>query len=203
MPITSGTVTYEEKRKIAEFENKTAKVELSFTLEDGEDFDTVISQVTELAVTRVASMLTGKPIPVVANHISANVAPKTEAPILTRSGTMIATAEAPKAPKAPKAKKEAAAPPPPLVEPAPVVEAEDEFGFDEPTPEPPKEITDTDLLAFCRDQSSRLNGKAQRVKATVGRFVQPGQTAINIPQAKRAEFMAAVRELQPLADVAA
>jgi hypothetical protein len=57
--ITSGVVSYGETRKIADYENKTAKVELSFSVADGEDAEAAIDDVIALAKNKLHSMLHG------------------------------------------------------------------------------------------------------------------------------------------------
>lgn len=57
--ITNGTIKYGETRKIADFENKRADVELSFSIAEGAQPEGAIESVMYLALTKAHELLTG------------------------------------------------------------------------------------------------------------------------------------------------
>lgn len=69
--ITNGTIKYGETRKIADFENKRADVELSFSIAEGAQPEGAIESVMHLALTKAHELLTGlhKPKP---EHVVSN-----------------------------------------------------------------------------------------------------------------------------------
>lgn len=188
--MTNGEITYSETRKIAEYENKTAKVSLSFAFDDGEDYDTIISGIQEQAKHRVLVMLG------LAKPEKAVEAKKVEEP-----------ADEP-AEEAPKPKRGR-----PKVAKAPVEVAEDEPA-DEPAEEVEEvveddlsdldgeteavEITDVDLTTAIAKRKAKMTEAGDedcgvKLRKLIGKYA-PKIPAI--PQDKRADFLEKLKALK-------
>ena len=204
--ITAGTISYGETRKIADYENKTAKVELSFAVADGEDPNGVIDEVIALAKAKFVEMMTDKKVDV----------PK-PAPI-----SAPATPAVVDTPSTPPAAAEVSVPrrgrPPKQVLVPKVVEKTPEFT---PGPDPeiigepePKQVGLEDLIdpapaveevpdGVLTKLVSETFGRtkdANAIKALAEKFGIPKGTAIvQMAQDKRAAFLDALSKLQPKA----
>ena len=185
MPITGGTVTFEQSKKLAEYENRKASV--SFSVTEDEDATTQVATALDIAkdLVFVALDLTkiGKPRATPAAR-TAKTPPKTvtdDTPTADNDGfdTDDTKAEISKGgPREdPETKPEEAA-----------TEEEDIFSADVP------EITDKELM----DKIARRNSDLQKtlgdkapptIRGLIGKYVQAPKVARDIPQAARAEFL--------------
>lgn len=202
--ITGGTIKYGETRKMAEFENKRADVELAFNVAEGEDAAKAIEVVKDLARNHCHTMLAGVSnapkygnAPALAVAVAFNDEP--QASIVNEANPLTTTKSrgrkpAPKMPaqeeKITTVEAEIVIPEPPAAPKAEVVIAE-----------PVKDgITDAELMdATTKCQQKVMNAPAIRkllnecgVKAPPGRI-------IDLPQDKRQTFLNGLNSIKPLA----
>lgn len=202
MQVTNGVIKYGETRKIADFESKTASVELSFMVNEDEDADYSTDFVGNMVHRHFANMIGMK---------TAGVSPvaSTAKPAAGKTA-----AKAPKIPTTPAADKPAAkstADTSALVEepeaPAAATkeEAPEDYGLDDlmggDAPHPHvKEITDKELADSTQQcQAKNKNGLAIRKALNDCGVKHPPGRIIDLPQEKRQEYLDKLKEIKPLA----
>lgn len=191
--ITNGVVKYERNIKTADFEGKKASVELSFNVPDGEEAGEHIAYVTILAENHVHAALG-------LDKTKSQVTPTAAAPAKTEAAPATKPAPAAKG-KAKVAKK--------AVDPASVEEEEPEddssnsgdglddlFGLNEAL----AEITDKALNdAVQKQQDAVKNAPAIRKLLNEFGIKTPPGRLIDLEQSKRADFIAKLQLIKPLA----
>lgn len=205
--ITSGSVSYERSVKVADFENKKLRVELSFGVEeDAGDPMTAINAVADQAMALVHDKLGIRTTTVAPRTVSVTPAVATDKAPAGKDGYVQRQAEkaAPKTTVKPPSKKAAEkAVDEPVVDMGETgaaistggerVEGDDLSFLDEA--DAPTEITDKDLL----DVIGKVNGKTKNpiaIKAEISKFAgSPPKTYKDVPQEKRAAFLAALNAL--------
>lgn len=186
--ITAGTISYGETRKIADYENKTAKVELSFSVEDGEDYDAVIESVMALAKAKFHSMMADAAGRAETDEVAVPKRPvgrprTIKVELHPKGPTVHNEFTPPAAVEQREAIAEAA-----KVEAAPVVEVK-------PEPAPAMMIPDTQVTDAVKETHSRIKD-AQRIKETAAKYGVPkGGHIANMPQEGRAAFIAELQSL--------
>ena len=201
MTITNGTIKYGQTVKTGDYENKRGDVELSFTLAEGQSVDEELNHARSVAHGHLHSMLgingsaatvaaPKAPQPAkkaVAKHAVVEKVAETDEEILDRTPH-------PSMPKPPVAKAVVAE----NKKAAEVVEEnlDDLLG----TEEVAKEITDKEMTdATQRCQAANKNSPAiRKVLNECGVKAPPGRI-IDIPQAKRQEYLDKLAEIKPLA----
>ena len=202
MQVTNGVIKYGETRKIAEYESKTASVELSFTIAEDEDADHVTNAVGEMVHRHFENM------------IGAKLAGVSPAATTAKPAATKAPAKAPKIPATPAAEKPAAKPAADaasMVEepeaPAATAKAEVQAPEDDglgdlmggapaaATPITDKELTDSTQQCQAKNKNAPAIRKALNdcgVKHPPGRI-------IDLPQEKRQAYLDKLKEIKPLA----
>lgn len=186
--ITGGTISYGETRKIAEYESKTAEVELAFNVPDGEDYHSNLEDTIAMAKTRCAEMLGQK---------------------AKQADVEVPSIETVKAPTKPHNKR---APKMPLLEAPLVADASvmDDVSLDvhftahKQTDEviAPTEtiISDFELMdATTKQQQHSKNPNAIRKLITACGVICPPGRLIDIAQDRRKEYLDGLKEIKPLA----
>lgn len=184
--ITGGTIGYGETRKIADYESKTAKVELSFNLPEGCGATEVVERLKEISHTAKAqcfSMIS----PALANSV-AQIVPVTVTD--TRPGALNPVDPPkpvkkypPKMPEPEHILSEAMKAPPP----ATLVE------------ELTKLITDAEIMdATTKHQQQVKNAPAIRKLLTNLGLASPPRL-VDLPQDKRQQYLDELQKIQPLA----
>lgn len=216
MKIAGGAVSYEDGTKKNEeyAPPRKVRVELRFDLDDGDDADAVLAKVSGLAQMRVFVLLNSDPTKT-GPTVPAAAEPAKQPG--TRAKKAPETAPAGKPPVV-QSKASLSDPDPTAVtveEPvqtgdnmksASVAAADaasvtvDEFADDGAAPA--KEITDKELHEAMTRKAGEIGG-AVPIKALVGSYRPAGHTgqfaSNSIPQAKRAEFLAKLKELKAAA----
>ena len=215
--VTNGTIKYGETRKIADYENKTGHVELSFNIAEGQDPHEAIETVHMMAKEHLHAMLHGTKRSDVspAKEPTAAKAPAAKAVKATAKPAANPVAEQPAAkptvdpaavsdnmppvPAALRREKPAAA----TVEEPTAVSAEEEdidalLGLgDAPAA---KEITDKELTdATQKCQSANKNAPAIHKAIRECGVKSPPGRIIDIPQDKRQTYLDLLKEIKPLA----
>lgn len=194
MPITNGTIKYGQTVKTGDYENKRADVELSFTVPEGEEAAVHIEQAHTLAELHCHRILNKT------NTGSQSPAP---APAKIEAAPAAKPAPAAKGKAKPAAKKAA--------DPAAVEEAEEEELDDSGVTgntlddllglnEAPAEITDKALNDAVQKQQDAVKN-APGIRKLLNEFgikTPPGRL-IDLEQGKRAEFIAKLQLIKPLA----
>jgi hypothetical protein len=185
--ITGGYVLFGKTVKTGDYENERAEVRLDFA------DDRVLSKASDLAKAKVFELLGVK------KAAKAKVADEPAAPgstVVTEDGKIKAgKKQAPATAPAtdPSAVVEVTTPAPAKIDPAAVVEDW------EPKPEAaPAEITDKELVGtFSRkvNAADDKNKMAAKIKEVIATYVKLPQTAKDIPQAQRAEFLKKIEAL--------
>ncbi|MGE3279713.1 MAG: hypothetical protein AB7H90_03355 [Alphaproteobacteria bacterium] len=190
--VTNGTIEYGRTVKPADYENKSAKVTLSFAVEEGSDPATVISTVYDIAVAEVHRRL-GLAAPV-------NTA-KVETPKRIAGQDKKEAAAAPQpdpisvpAPTAAETAAPSSAPPATATH----VEASDPLAITAPEPAPvtPAVITDVDLRVAAAQAVERkvpvtaIHGLTHKYTGVVGKSMT------EIPQEQRPDFLKELKELR-------
>ncbi len=170
--VTTGVVSIEDGKKSAtEFEPaRKVRVELTFTVNEGEDIEVLLDQVSDLANQKVQVLLSGT---------KGEAAPK---PVRKKA-----------ADKPPPI--QVVLPPDP---PAKAVVADDPAGmgdFDAPA-EATTPITDKELHDAARKKADEL-GAPVKIRQLVGTFAngQAGFQLIQVPQERRREFLTKLKAL--------
>lgn len=200
--ITGGSIKYGETRKMADYENKRADVELAFNVPEGQEHEDVINHVKGLAYRHCAEML-GQSL----NNMCA-----TEIVERAREAQEKLNAGPPKvhSKRAPKM------PVPEHLESAAIVAAKSEVSkpidpvaLEEPEPIKPvvkealateNSITDADLMdATSKHQQHVKNAPAiRKLLNELGVKTPPGRL-IDLPQEKRQDYLIRLSQIQPLA----
>ena len=209
--ITNGTISFGQTVKTGDFENKKGEVTLSFTVEEGADADAAIKQVQTQCRTHLNTML--------------GLAFSEQHAHLEGPGASAASAGGkPAAPRTPKPAKAPAATKTASTDAAAIVEEPGNAGADAGAKvetgtgqakadaaeenlddllgvvDAPKEITDKELNdATQACQARAKNGAAVRKALNdLGVKTPPGRI-IDLPQAKRQEYLDKLKAIQPLA----
>lgn len=191
--ITSGTVKYGETRKMADFENKRADVELSFNIPDGQDIEKAIEEVTHAAKEKCFNMFGCHYAPVLLPVGSDPTPGAINPPSLPK----VHNKRAPKMPAPEHLVSEAMKSPPfdpaaleePVANPTPISAGSVE-----------KVITDAELM----DQTTKHQQMVKNAIAInklineLGVKKPPGRL-IDLPQEKRQEYLDRLKLIQPLA----
>jgi hypothetical protein len=206
--VTGGLVSIEDGQKKAEeyAPPRKVRVELGFSVGEGEDFTTVFDIVSQAASTRVAALLNGTSLAVVTNASGANAPAAETPPPKPRVRRTQAQIEADTA--AANAAKKAAETPPAdtLEEPgddagkgaaeAPgdeLGDLEDDFTVQPAAPATPAtaEITDADLNSAVQKRNGELKSP-DLIRGLIGEY-NPDPAKVfqlrQIPQEKRQEFL--------------
>jgi hypothetical protein len=206
--ITGGEITYGRTVKTGDYENKRVDVKLSFTVDDGEGHEAIVTAVakeahdkahamlgialkTVAATTDVGAATSAKTL--AANNLNAADADK--AKVDGRSKAAKEAVAAKEAAAAKKAADEAAAKA--KAEPEKSVEeqvGEDLGGFDEDAVESQPKITDAALSAAMNRKVAELKPKHQGaapklIKELINTFVEAPKKSHDIPQNLRGQFL--------------
>lgn len=202
--ITNGIIKYGETRKIADFENKRADVEISFTIADAKDAEQVIENIQQMVRRKCVEMLGLAPILPAANlkpeHLVSDLM---QAPPLPTTGP--APARKPRAPKMPEVSAPVTADPAAMDEPTvykegDVVQTSDGDKAVAMLPVGPATITDADLMdATTKCQQAVKNSPAIRKLLNQLGVVTPPGRLIDLPQVKRQEYLDGLKTIKPLA----
>lgn len=197
--ITNGTVKYERTVKTGDFENKKFSAELSFTIPEDGNPATSLSLVAGMAETQVLATL--------GLQAGAHAAPSANAPKAPAKGKAAAPAPKPAPAPAPAADASVVDDTDPLTDRAPMppkskaaaAAVVDENDLGDILGEAPKEITDKELNdAVSKQQAAVKNAPAIRnLIAAMGVKMPPGRV-IDIPQAKRQEFLDKLKEVKSI-----
>jgi hypothetical protein len=205
MHITSGRVVFSRKVAPAQYESKTAEVELTFILAEDEELGDTLDVVGQQAKAK-ALELVGLKSSVEAAAPTPGPAPE-KLDMRTKEAKAKAAADKAAAAAALNAKdtstKQTTASPPqePSQPAAPASSKEVDPGDDEFEITPPKPITDVDLTKACSAKNQILQQKhgaasPAMIKALRREFVPEPQQLKDIPQEKRAEFLKRLEALQ-------
>lgn len=184
--ITGGSVTYGRTAKVAEYESKRADVTLAFSVGDGEDHEVMLAKAALLAHAKCHEML-GQKAPAATND---------PAPRKTKTDKDKLVEEKIRSTSAPPATALAASDPA-AIEP-PKAEAEKSAGpaTVEDWAGEAGEVTDETLMnAITKKNAAIKNPPA--IRALIGKYVAPPKQAREIPQEKRAAFLAELDALKP------
>lgn len=214
--ITSGTIGYTRALNLGDYNSKKADVTLAFTLNEGDNLDGILSEVSQLCVFKAHEIL---------NRLSAGAATRSTPQVSEGAPDTAAPAEG-TAPAATTARK--GRPPRankgPQADPTAVVDAEvvsdpthgegDVIPNDDDQPEPEQlddasvvededwsaaapEVTDKDLVEAI-SKHNQVVKNAPAIRALIGEFVEaPGQ-AKDIPQEHRASFLEKLKKVPAL-----
>ena len=223
--ITNGTVKYERNIKTADYEGKKATVELSFSMPEGEDHHTHLEHVGKTAINHCHAMLGSGSHPTASTSAvvgAANSAGKgiDAAKIPARGGrkpsdtqsTAKETEEAQEAAAVQEAQTKAGEKAQTKVE-AKEKETETQVKGEEILSdtdlgdllgeggsEPAREITDKELNDATQSCQVRVkNAPAIRKILSDFGIKQPGGRLIDLPQAKRQEYLEKLKDIKPLA----
>lgn len=200
MNITNGTCEYGRTTRPADFESKSAKVSLSFAIEDGSDPEGAVSKVMDMCIAEVHSRLGLTSLPAVAvnpvtgQHMAAKVElPKVEKPKPAAKPPV----EVPVInPTVPAASLGSSAPP----STATLATANDPLAIEDPGEEEPKslEISNKEIQAAAR-QTMERGVSYDKVKALIeelhGGTVGKSMTLFDQPT--RVVYLKRLKELQP------
>lgn len=223
--ITGGKIFYSQTRQAAQFEPKKAEVELSFIVGEGETFAEVAKMAEDFAVAKVQEMIGAKATPAARTVQSAPPKPAVDASTGGKgAAAMDTTQPAPVSGKEAYAAKEAAAKAPRASVPkagkkdeakpqisqgGERVNPEDDAidmgdvtldadGLPIEAGEPvvvAAQITDAEMTSAISKVNQKLQNPAL-IRAVVAEFVgPPPKSSRDIPQEKRAEFIAKVEAL--------
>ena len=189
--ISGGEVTYGRTVKTGDYENKRVDVKLTFGVDDGEDVETILTKVSITAVRKAHEML-GISVPAAA---TAAVAPKsaaTTAKATEAAAAVTAVEKTQKPAKAPKPAAETVEEPAQIstgaerVDPAQVADELDEVA----------PITDAQLADAAKTKNASLKDPV-RIKALRDKYAGKTPSILSeIPQEKRAEFLAELKKMQ-------
>lgn len=211
MQITNGKVTYGRTLKTGDYENKRVDVELSFSVGEGESYESILAQAA-IAAHRKAHEMLG--LSVLKGEVPAG------------AGTKEAAASALNAKDAKQPPIEAKRPPgrPPKATPPPAVDhpvladptvledpkpagtkvddlpktvdplALDELAIDDFSAPAVEEITDEQLHSRLTIKNSTLKNPIM-IRQLVLKYAGPGKSSVQIPQEKRVAFLAEVEAL--------
>lgn len=207
--ITNGSVKYGETRKIADFENKRADVELSFNVAEGQDYHGALETVIRLTKTKCFEMLSGKPAPehlISAALQSQLISAAMQSPPPSQNITATEVEERVKAHS--KAAHSRRAPVPKMPEPLKSMDVvSDPAAIAEPAPsvadlgalaEPA--ITDAMLMDATSKQQERVkNAVAVRKLINECGVKTPPGRLIEMPQDQRQKYLDGLKEIKPLA----
>lgn len=189
--ITGGTVSYGETRKIADYENKNAKVELSFNVPEGQPDNVAINTAKDLAINYCKDMLR----------------PPREAPVLVRETVTEAKPVKAKPPKMPApehlvsvALTEAITEEITNATPLCATEIIEKAKLVDTLSEPVKEITDAEIMdATSKHQQQVKNAPAIRKLINEMGIKCPPDSLITMPQDRRAAYLKRLPAIKPLA----
>lgn len=201
MQVTNGTVKYGETRKIADFENKRADVELIFTIAEQEEYSAAIDAVKSVAIQKCRDML-GQPTTLKMPEVVLVGQELTGAQVLERMNEVLEPkpAKTKKPPKMPVAENAPviAADPAEIIE--PVVETLVQDSLDDILPPLTEEITDATLMdATTKQQQQVKNPVAVRKLITECGVKCPPGRLIDIPQDQRQKYLDGLKLIKPLA----
>lgn len=191
--ITGGTVKYGETKKLADFENRVAHVELSFNLMEDEDTDAAITRVSMLAKAKYQEM-TG----------NARITTPTVAPVgmnLLEPGGLT------EIPLKTEKKSKAPAMPPVAAKEETVVVVEAEITIPEPPKTPKKAVEPSETVisdeqlndATTKTQAAVKNAPAiRKLLNELGVKTPPGRL-IDLSQDKRQTYLDGLKLIKPLA----
>lgn len=223
MSITGGSVTFEQSRKLAEYENRKVIITFNVNEPEGQNATGQVLEALDIAKAHVlialgfatkdsapaaaaapkapavdptdisapaAAAKPGRKKPPIVVDLKANPAPADASAVQEPAGDASSVVEDPKSAAAPTG--EAASGGAPTSD----ASAVDEDIFS-PTP---AEVTDTELLAAISRKNQSLQlvlGPAAppKIRALIGKYVQPPKAARDIPQEVRAKF---IQELDAL-----
>ena len=187
--ITGGTASFEQSRKLAEYENRKASISFAVSADEGEDAAEAVKQALALATQIVLvslGVLKGTP------EQAAVVVPDATAEALKKAhAKKLAKAEKEK----PKADPAAVADEPAAVaagnaDPAEVVE---EVSFDPA----PAAVTDKDLIDACNKAAGKFGAEGgKRVREIVQKYVTYPKRAQDITAEARPRFIEELAELK-------
>lgn len=201
--LTAGKITYGRTVQPAQYESKKAEVEICFVAaDDGSDFDALLKQAGEIAMSKAHEMVGLKAAPKAAAASEAK--PERTKADLEREA-VAAAANPPKAAepaaatvrgKRPPAQKKAEEAPQIRTNPENrgdgLFGEEDDFSGDVSPEVPVAEITDADLQAACQKKNAAIKNPVA-IRGLIAKF---GLNMNSIPQDKRAEFLQALEELK-------
>ena len=209
--ITGGEVTYMERRKIGDYEHKEAKAVLTFSLDEGDDPDSMLDGLSLSAKNRVHEMLgligkaspSAPPVPTRAAVLTpeAQAAVGMPAPVKRGPGRPPKVQAAPAVVEVPKAEE---APAPDTTKPTPTEAPVDDLDLllDEPAPEikkiepdPVTEVTDADLLSAVTAKMKKTNNPiaikdvVRKTLTAAGIVNHTGKQVRDIPMSHRPIFL--------------
>jgi hypothetical protein len=209
--ITGGVVSFEERRKIGDFEHRAVKVDLNFSVEDGVDHRDIFDQVAEEARNKVLHLhglkpVAGKKPPHVGQTVSQEKAmsapPNVNLPV--EKAAEPAVAEPARDPAAMEddsplagASSDGA---PKTGEPATAADPADMGSIEADEITAGREYTDKDLSDAITTVNARLINVHKekgtlKIRELLAKFVLPGKPARSIPADKREQF---IKELEAL-----
>jgi hypothetical protein len=216
--ITGGVVSFEERRKIGDFEHRAVKVDLNFSVEDGVDHRDIFDQVAEEARNKVLHLhglkpVAGKKPPHVGQTVSQEKAmsapPNVNLPV-EKTETVVnepapgAVAEPAKDPAAMEDDSPLAETPSngalKTGEPATAADPADMGSIEADEITAGREYTDKDLSDAITTVNARLINVHKekgtlKIRELLAKFVLPGKPARSIPADKREQF---IKELEAL-----
>jgi len=215
--FTGGQVTYERTVRPADYESKKASVVLSFNVDEGQDIQAVLDDVSKLAMTQAHKMVglaTAASTPAGAKEPT-----KTKADLEAEQAAALKAKEAAGDPKArankpPSPKKKETEKPAADAATVEEPEAKGQISTNPEDRKDPAAMGDDDLLspgaekaeaitdAAIVDAITQHNAKvknAPEIRKLIGTYVTAPKTAKDIPVDKRAEFLEKLKEIKAAA----
>lgn len=177
--ITAGRVVFGRKIAPAQYENKSAEVEIAFSITEGEDLGDTLDRAAVVAQKKVLQLLGLASSATSANPLATDTVVKE----VVKEPAANTNAEPEKKARAPRKPKET---------PAPAVAEE---VWEDPKPEP---ITDAQLMDALREcaVSTKNNAEIRRLVDEAGGA--KATRVSSIPVEKREGLLAALKQVQPL-----
>ena len=186
--ITGGMVSYERTVKTGDYENKKFRVELSFSVEDGEDYTLIFNHAALATVAKVHEMLGIRGAAKVVQAVGVTPQSATEAKELYAEKASQPTVKRAAPPKPPVVAK------PTLAVDNTLADVVDDLGLEEVATVAPI-ITDVELVERVKAHNQKINN-AVAIKQVMQTFgIAAPKTLRDIPADKRAEFLAKVEKL--------
>lgn len=187
--ITAGRVVFGRKIAPAQYENKSAEVEIAFSITEGEDLGDTLDRAAVVAQKKVLQLLGLASSATSANPLASDTVAKEAKSFValpefvTKEPAANTNAEPEKKARAPRKPKET---------PAPAVAEE---VWEDPKPEP---ITDAQLMDALREcaVSTKNNAEIRRLVDEAGGA--KATRVSSIPVEKREGLLAALKQVQPL-----
>ncbi len=209
MVITNGKIIYSRTVRPADYEGKTGTVELSFTLDEGEDYKAAMAEVSLAAKERALAMVDIAPKRATDMPKSDDLGGGSKGPSKEVAAAALNAADEKAAKAAAKAAKaaeaaEAAATAAKAAEATKTITAQvdDDLGeFNEDAAESQPEITDAELSTAMNKKVAELKPKhagaaPKLIKELINTFVEPPKKSHDIPQAQRSLFLKKLAELK-------